>query len=194
MNIVIFGASGKTGHHLVRQALEQGHTVTAFVRDPGKLMNKDDRLKIIQGNVKDSQKVAQAIKGQDAVLSALGANSPFKYDPVVVEGMENIVTVMKTEKAKRFIYLSFVGVKDSRRDAGFVIRYIAPKLLKTEIAGHEAREKIIRQSNLKWTIIHAPTLTNGPLKKKYRSGQDLKTKRLVTTISRADVADFMLEQ
>lgn len=194
MNIVIFGASGKTGHQLVRQALEQGHTVIAFVRDPAKLTIKHDRLKTVQGNVIDYIKTEQAIKDHEAVLSALGANNPFKYDQLVVDGMSNIIKSMESTGVKRLIYLSFIGVKQNRKDAGFVIRYIAPKLLKTEIAGHEAREKMIRQSNLRWTIIHAPTLTNGSLKKKYRSGEDLKTNGFVTTISRADVADFMLKQ
>jgi len=194
MNIVIFGASGKTGHQLLRQAMVKGYRITAFVRDPNKLQIENEQLRIICGNINDPEKVSEAIKGQQVVLSALGADSPFKYDVVVVEGMKNIISGMESANVSRLIYLSFVGVKNSRKDAGFVIRFIAPKLLKTEIAGHETREKMIRLSNLKWTIVHAPTLTNGPLKKKYRSGEDLKTKRFVSTISRADVADFMLEQ
>jgi putative NADH-flavin reductase len=194
MNIIIFGASGKTGHHLVRQALEQGYTVTAFVRDPAKLTAKHEQLKVVQGNVSDYSTTEQAIKGQDAVLSALGANNPFKYDQAVVDGMSNIIKAMKSTGVKKLIYLSFVGVKESRKDAGFVISYIAPKILKPEIAGHEAREKMIRQSQLDWTIVQAPTLTNGPLKQKYRSGVDLRTKAFIITLSRADVADFMLKQ
>src|SRR5262245_3774219 len=100
MKIVIFGASGKTGHHLVTQALDQGHLVTAFVRDPGKLTIQNDQLRVVQGNVSNEQKVTEAIKGQQAVFSALGADSPFKYDPIVVEGMKNIINSMKTEKVE----------------------------------------------------------------------------------------------
>ncbi len=194
MNVLIFGASGATGKHLVKQALDQQHHVTAFVRNLAKLEIKHDNLKPVQGDVIDYNAVDNAIRGHDAVISALGADSPFKYDQVVVEGMANIIKAMEANNVERLIYLSTAGVKESRKDAGFAIRYIAPKVLRTEIAGHEAREKMIRQSHLKWTIIHAPTLTNGVQKKQYQSGENLKAISFLITLSRADVADFMLKQ
>jgi len=194
MKILIFGASGATGRHLVKQALDQQHYVTAFVRDPAKLTIEHNNLKLVQGNVINYQEVENAINGHDAVLSALGANSPFRYDQVVVDGMENIIKAMQAAKVERLIYLSTAGVKASRRDAGFAIRFIAPKLLRTEIAGHEAREKMIKQSYLKWTIIHAPALTNGEQKKEYQYGENLKATSFLVALSRADVADFMLKQ
>jgi len=194
MKILIFGASGATGRHLVKQALDQQHYVTAFVRDPAKLTIEHNNLKLVQGNVINYQEVENAINGHDAVLSALGANSPFRYDQVVVDGMENIIKAMQAAKVERLIYLSTAGVKASRRDAGFAIRFIAPKLLRTEIAGHEAREKMIKQSHLKWTIIHAPALTNGEQKKEYQYGENLKATSFLVALSRADVADFMLKQ
>ncbi len=194
MNVVIFGASGKTGHHLVKQALEQGHAVTAFVRNPDKLTIGHDNLKIIQGNVSDYEKTELAIKNKDAVFSVLGASHPFKYDQLVVDGMGNIIKAMESNGVKRLIYLSALAVKDSRKGSGFMMRYIAPKILRTELAGHEAREKMIKQSQLKWTIVKAPLLTNGPFKKQYRSGTAITTKAFIISLSRADVADFMLEQ
>ena len=194
MNILIFGASGATGHELVKQGLEQGHTVTAFVRNPAKLKVDHEKIKMHQGDVKDFIAVEKAVSGQDAVLSALGASSPFKYDPVVVEGVGNIIKAMEQSGIKRFIYLSFIGVKESRKDAPIFIKYIASKILRTEIAGHEAKENMIKQSNLAWTIVRPATLTNGPKKGVYRFGEDLKSNAFMVTSSRADVADFMLKQ
>ena len=194
MNILIFGASGATGDELVRQALPQGHIVTAFVRDPAKLTVRHDNLKVVQGNVKDYVSVERAVKGHGAVLSALGASSPFRYDQDVVDGIANIVKAMEQLHVKRFIYQSFVGVKESRNDFGFFFRHIAPRILRTEIAGHEAREHIVSQSKLDWTIVRPPTLTNGKHKAVYRSGEDLKSKSFIVKFSRADVADFMLKQ
>jgi len=194
MNILIFGASGATGQELVKQALAQGHLVTAFVRNPSKLKINHDNLKVIQGDVINYQLVEEAVKGQVAVLSALGASSPFKYDQSIVDGMGNIIKAMETNGVSRFIYMSFVGVKESRNTAGFVIKYIAPRLLSTEIAGHEAREKMIKQSQLKWTIVRSPTLTNGKQIAQFRSGEEVTSKGFTVTISRADVADFMLRQ
>ena len=194
MKILIFGASGATGHELVNQALTQGHIVTAFIRNPSKLKIKHDNLIVIQGDVIHYPLVENAVKGQDAVLSALGASSPFKYDQSVVDGANNIIKAMETNNISRFIYMSFVGVKESRHTAGFVIKYIAPKLLSTEVAGHESREKLIKQSQLKWTIVRAPTLSNGKHIAQFRSGEEISSKGFTVMISRADVADFMLRQ
>ena len=194
MNILIYGASGATGHELVKQALEQGHSVTAFVRNPQNLKISHANLDVFQGDIINNERVEEAIKGKDVVLSALGASSPFKYDKSVVDGTRNIINAMETHNVRRFIYMSFVGVKESRNTAGFVIKYIAPKLLSTEVAGHEARENMIRQSKLNWTIVRAPTLTNGKHLAKFRSGEEISSRGFTVTISRADVADFMLRQ
>ncbi len=194
MKVLIFGASGATGRHLVKLALEQDFDVTAFVRDSSKLPISHARLRFIQGDVKDANAVDQAIRGQDIVISGLGANKPYKYDPVVVEGMANIIRSMEANGVRRLIYLSTVAAGEGRRDAGFLIRFIAPKLLRTEIAGHQQREHMIRNSHLNWTIVQAPMLTNGPPQKNYRTGEQLSSGGFANALSRADVADFMIGQ
>jgi putative NADH-flavin reductase len=194
MKILVFGASGKTGQEIVQQGLASGHHVTAFTRNPSKLKITNENLRIIQGDITNYQLVEDAVKGQDAVLSALGASSPFKFDQAVVDGVANIIKVMQALDVSRFIYMSFIGVKESRSAAGFVIKYIAPKLLSTEIAGHEAREKMITQSQLQWTIVRPPTLTNGKHTGKYKMGENITANGFTVTISRADVADCMLKQ
>ena len=90
--------------------------------------------------------------------------------------------------------MSFAGVGESRHQAGFMIKYLTPKILRTEISGHEERENMIRQSGLQWTIVRPPTLTNGKRRTSFRSGENIKTTGFITTISRADVAEFMLSQ
>ena len=194
MKILIFGASGKTGHELVKQALAQGHLVSAFVRTPSKLKITHDHLRIIQGDATNYQLVEEAVKGHDAVFSTLGAASPFKYDQSVVDGLGNIVKAMEQTKMSRFIYMSAINVRESRRNAGQLVRILGTTLLRTETAGHEAREKIIRQSGLQWTMVRSATLTNGNHKAVYRNGEDIKAKGITAGISRADVADFMLRQ
>ncbi len=193
MKILIFGASGKTGQHLVSQALEKGNFVTAFVRNPEKINLRDENLEIIQGNVTDYKKVEEAISGQDAILSALGASSPFTFDQSVVDGIANIIKAMESQNVKRLIYMSFIGVKESREAGGFIIKYIAPQILSTEIAGHEAREKMIERSHLLWTIVRPATLTNGKQKGNYKSGEETASSGFPATISRADVGGFMIQ-
>jgi putative NADH-flavin reductase len=72
MNLLIFGGSGRTGQALVEQALEQGHLVTVFARDPAKVGRIDRNLVVLKGDIADYDSVEAATKGQDAVLSALG--------------------------------------------------------------------------------------------------------------------------
>jgi putative NADH-flavin reductase len=193
MNILVFGASGKTGRELVKTALAANHYVTAFVRNPAKLEVSHQNLKIIQGDIINSERVEQTVAGHDAVLSALGAASPFKYDYSIVEGIASIVKAMEQTKVRRLIYMSAINVKESRGNAGVIIKFLAPILLRTESAGHEAREKIIKQSDLDWTIVRPAALTNGP-SKPYRRGENVKANGISATISRVDVADFMVQQ
>jgi putative NADH-flavin reductase len=194
MKILVFGASGRTGHELVRQGLAQGHEVTAFVRDIDKLKFEDENLRVMQGDVGNYPLVEKAIEGHDAVLSALGAPNPFKYDQTVVDGTGNVIKAMETAHVGRFIYMSAINVRESRPNAGPVIRLFGPTLLRHETRGHEEREKLIRRSKLEWTIVRSGKLSNGDHKALYRFGEDVRATGPAATISRADVADFMLRQ
>lgn len=193
MKLLVFGATGKTGKELVKQALDQGYAVIAFTRNPSKLTVKHKNLEIFQGDIDDYCRVSSAIGKSDIVISTLGASSPFRYDPSVTKGLANILDSLKTATPKRFIYMSFTGVKQSRNEAGFVIKHIAPKLLSTEIRGHEERERMLMDSGVNWTIIRAATLTNGTHAGEYRVGENIKAKGMTAKISRADVADFILK-
>src|SRR5437879_5171593 len=76
MNLLVLGATGGTGRALVEQALEQGHSVTAFARNPSKIRTTHKNLRVTQGNILDYSSLEVAVKGQDAVVSALGVGVP----------------------------------------------------------------------------------------------------------------------
>ena len=194
MKILIFGASGATGHHLVSQASNQGYLVSAFVRDPERLSIRHDNIELVRGNVADYDAVEAAIKDQDAVLSALGASSPLKRDFALIDGIQNIVDAMAAHRVKRLIYQSFLGVRENRADFGFFINRILPVLLTNVITDHEMKEQIIVKSDLDWTIVRCPILTHGPSKPGYRDGVRVKSRSILPRISRADVAHFMIGQ
>jgi putative NADH-flavin reductase len=194
MRVLIFGASGYTGKQLVKQALAMGHDVTAFVRDAAKLDIVHDRLEVIVGNVRYYRSVENAIKGQDAVISALGVSQTLHNDPIVIEGIKNIVEAMERLNVPRLIYLSFIAVGNGRKDAGFMIKHLISRIVRKEIEDHEKKERLISDSLLRWTIIHPPKLTNNGKKGIYRTGEAIKAKSILPMISRADVADFMLRQ
>jgi putative NADH-flavin reductase len=155
---------------------------------------KHDKLTVVQGDVADLALVSQIVADQGAVLSALGNPTPMSRNPSLVIGIRNIVAAMQGSQARRLIYLSFLGVGEGREQLGGLLRYLAPVLLRNEIADHQAKETIVRNSGLDWTIVRPPKLTNGQWTGIYRHGLGIRSLGIIPTISRADVADFMLRQ
>jgi putative NADH-flavin reductase len=194
MKILIFGASGATGYNLVSQALEKGHDVRAFVRDPSKLKLENKNLSVFQGDVSNHQQVDDAVKGQEVVISALGASTPFKRNFTLIKGIENIVGAMTKFHVERLVYQSFLGVKENRSELGFLLDRVVSMLLKSSIQDHEVKEDIITSSDLQWTIVRCPTLTNGPFTGKYIDGERIQSASILPSLSRADVADFILKE
>lgn len=195
MKLLIFGASGATGRLVVSAALAKGHAVTAFVRTPSKLAVSHENLRVIVGDVADQQAVERSVAGHEAVFSCLGVGVPLKHDPAVVAGIGFIVDAMQRTGPARLIYLSFLGVRDSRRQLGPLLGgVIVPLVLRREVADHEAKEKLIVQSSLDWTIVRPPKLTNGAATGEFRHGNGIQATSLLPTLARADVAAFMLGQ
>jgi putative NADH-flavin reductase len=129
MKILIVGATGRTGKELVKQALEQGHEVTALVRSLKKITISQSNLRIVKGDVLDFDNVQKAVAGQDAVLSALGHKKFFIKTSILSEGTRNIIRAMDQHKVKRLICITTLGISDSRFKLGlyytlFVIPFI----------------------------------------------------------------------
>ena len=194
MKLVVFGASGGTGREIIGQALDQGHEVTAFVRDPKKLVIKHSKLHIIEGDaLKDQSAIANAIAERDAIICALGVANSLKSAGLIAGGLAAIVPVAEKHNARRLILISAFGVGDSFRNAPLVPRLMYRLLLGDIYRDKKAGEDIVKASGLDWTIIHPVMLTTGPKTGTYRSGERLDL-RGIPKISRADVADFALAQ
>lgn len=194
MRIVIFGATGRTGHHLVAQALSAGHEVRVFVRDASRLPVRHERLHIVEGDALDTSSVEQVVSSTDAILSTLGHTKTSTNDVQTV-GVENIVGAMKKNNVSRLISLTGAGVRDEKdqpklidRVFGLLLKLLQPAVLEDA----ERHAEIIKASGLDWVIVRAPRLTDGPWSGKYRVGYVGKNSG--TKISRADVAGFMLGQ
>jgi putative NADH-flavin reductase len=194
MKLTIFGATGRTGRLLVEQALNAGHEATVLVRDASKLSVQNDKLSVITGQIDDPDKVAEAICDTEAVLSALG---PVHNRPTfeISAGMENIIAAMKKNGPRRLIISIGAGVGDPNVSPSIQDHLITFVLKSTARYGYEdmfrAAEKV-RASDLDWTIVRAPMLTDEPLRGKIRanaSGQ-----RFGPRLGRADLAQFMLMQ
>src|SRR5215213_3310193 len=102
MKIVVFGASRGVGWNVVEQALEAGHSVTAFVRSPSGFTMKYPNLTVYQGDAMNAAAVEKAIAGQDAVISALGPTRP-PVPEMMETAAKNIVTGMKKHGVRRLV-------------------------------------------------------------------------------------------
>ena len=194
MKLVVFGASGKTGREVVRQALARGYAVTAFVRETARLPIAHANLRLVAGEISNPEAIARVVAGQTAVISTLGVGQPMTHDQAVIEGVRAIARAAEQASVERLLYLSFIGVHGSRDAAGFVLRQLATTLLRHEVADHEVKEAAIIASFVDWTIVRPPKLTNGRLTAAYRVGEDIRARSPLPLMSRADVADFMLRQ
>ena len=195
MKILVFGASGKTGSLLVTEALALGFEVIAYVRRKESITEEHPNLKIIEGQLNDKEKLKYAISGSDACISTLGGSSLTKHNIQIIQGIDNIVTLMEEEKVKRLIYLSSIGAGNSRFYMPQPIRFlIADIMLRVPLADHNANESRISQSKLDWTVIRPGGLTNGPKTSNLKHGFESMKMKGNGNISRSNVAAFMLEQ
>ena len=195
MRILVVGATGGTGRQLVQQALELGHEVTAFVRNPARLKIEHPNLRVAQGNVLNYASVAEAMRGQQAVVSALGHKRFFYPNKILSEGTRNILRAMKACNVPRFICESSLGVGSAVGRLGlpstlFVVPFILPMYFRDRVR----QEQIIAESDVDWVIVRATILTNAAPRGEYRHGTNVGNYLLPTRISRADVANFMLKQ
>lgn len=192
MKLAIFGATGKTGIELVKQSLERGHAVTAFVRDPARLAIENKNLTFVTGDVFDPVSVAQAVKGQDAVVCALGAGSELKKTTVRTTGTINIIHGMQENDVKRLMVVTAMGVGESWDTLSLLNKLFFAILLKSSRDDHETQEAAVKESDLDWTIIRPSGLTDTPRTGVYNVGENIPA--TTSKIARADVADLILKE
>jgi putative NADH-flavin reductase len=195
MKLVIFGATGRTGVLLVKQALAVGHQVVAFVRNLDKITIKHDHLTLVQGDVMNAADVDKAISADvDAVISILGAtnSSPQEMLPTAVN---NIVHAMKQHGITRFILMTGAGVampEDKPKLMNYLIKFALVTFAGKVHKQSEAAVRAIESSGLAWTVVRVPRLTDEAYSGQYRVGWvGVNTGPLM---SRADAADFILKQ
>lgn len=186
MKLTIFGGTGRTGRLLVEQALNEGHDVTLLARDPAKAPWKHERLRVIQGSLGDAARVAEAIQGTDAVISA-AAPTP--------DGAQHIVQGMQQYGVKRLIVATGVGVFQPQ-DRLLIIDHAMKALMRVFTPSiHNdtmATVNALESSKLDWTIVRAPILNNNPPTGTVKSGW--LRKGVGARLTRADLASYLLSQ
>jgi nucleoside-diphosphate-sugar epimerase len=193
--LLIIGATGGTGRQVVVQALERGYEVTALVRDPSRLQLVHPRLTTVRGDVLDRGSVEAAMRGQEAVLSALGHKQYFRPTRILSEGTRNILRAMEDQGAGRFVCETTLGIGDSVGRLGlFYTLFVIPVILPFYFWDKTRQERVIAASAAEWVIVRPGALTNGEKRGTIRHGPHLGSFVLTKRISRADVAAFMLDQ
>ena len=193
--VLIIGATGGTGRELVSQGLEQGYEVTALVRDPARLQMTHPRLKIVRGDVLNRNSLSEAVRVQDAVLSALGHRRLFVPSRVQSAGTRNIVRAMEAQGVRRFICETAIGLGNSAGRLGlFSTLFFIPVVLPIYFWDKSRQEQVVAESALDWVLVRPGVLTNAGKRGVYRHGVNVGSYILTGTIGRADVADFMLKQ
>ena len=192
--LALFGATGKTGRHVLAQALEAGHSVRALARRP-EALDAHERLTVVAGDVRDRAAVRETVRGSDAVVSVFGQ---VKGSPPTLqtEGTQAIVDAMAEQGIRRIISLSGGGLPAEEHDQPKVpdriIRWLLRRLSPAVLDDAIAHLAVLRASGLDWTVVRGPRLTDAPAAGSYRVGWV--GVNASTQIARADLARFILTQ
>lgn len=188
--LFVLGATGGTGRALVEQGRRRSHLVTAFVRSPEKLGPLRDGVTVLRGDPRDADELRAALPGHDAVVSALG---PSGLGPTTLVGdcARSTVEAMQATGVRRLLV---VGVAVLFENDGVLSAIARRTFLRNVARDHAEMERIVSASGLDWTIARPPRLTNGALTRAYGAADGRMPPGASLTISRADVADFLLDE
>jgi len=191
----VIGATGGTGRQLVTLALDRGHEVTALARNPAVLDIQHQRLRTIRGNLLDTTCAEEAVRGQDAVVCALGHKRFFGPTRILSNGTRNLLRAMETHGVHRLVCETALGIGDSAGRMGvYYTFFVIPFILPFYFWDKTRQERLIAASHVQWIIVRPAALTNGAQRGIYRHGRHIGSFLWTQRISRADVADFMLNQ
>ena len=195
MNLMLFGATGGTGAQVLGQALDAGHRVTAVVRDPGSLAQREHHaLTVLTGDVLDPGRWHTAVAGHDAVVSCLGSTDRRHPTAVYSQGARNILEAMHEGEVHRFLCLSSAGLEIAPGTPfaqRLVTRLLIQRLYRHGYADMARMESEVAASEAQWTIVRPPMLTDGPLTAAYRTAANAHLDK-AQSLSRADLAHYLL--
>jgi len=206
LKILVYGASGKVGTHVVDEALNRGHRVTAVSRDPARITKTHDKLTVVQGDILDTESISSLATGQDVIIISVRGVVGKTKDPantVPRIGVEKVVNVLGELEgdAPRLIHVGGAGsleVKPGVLYADKLPKIILPRKLEMEIAGQVlALEYLKTVNDVSWSYATPPkNFTNGKRTGVFRIGgsQLLENSNGRSRVSRADFAVALIDE
>ncbi|MFN9099300.1 MAG: NAD(P)-dependent oxidoreductase [Gemmatimonadaceae bacterium] len=194
MKLALFGATGLTGGLLLSQALEQGHEITALVRDPSRVSLSHPRLTVLGGSPTDASDVERCVQGADAVIHCLGIGGKGDGRPttLVSDSVKAVLTAMMTHGVPRMVCMSNVGAGGS--GTWFANRLVLPlfvRWLLPIIEDKDRMEAALRASSVEWVSVRLPNIVEGP-ERALRISKD--GRGIGLSITAASAAHFLLQQ
>lgn len=196
MKIAVLGATGQTGQYLVQQALQQGHSVTAVVRNPAKLTVQHDNLKVVEANIFSADSLKDHFIGQDAVLSCLGF--PYSFWSAVTGytmSMNAMVNAMREAKVNRLITMtSWYTEPNSGAQSPFFIRFMLLPIIRSVLNNMFEMEQFLHKINdINWTVVRPPGLKNLPASTlEIVTYEGYYVPDIGSSVARGDVARYLL--
>ena len=195
MRVLIIGASQGIGLATTRQALAAGHKVRAFARSADAIRLEDPKLEKMRGDALNSQDVATALNGVDVVIQTLGIRIGSMFRPVLLfsEATRILVDAMASQHVRRLISVTGFGAGDSQASISWLQRIPFQLVFGRAYQDKSLQERLIKASALDWTIARPGVLTGGARTGRYKILEAASDWRN-GTISRANVADFLVRQ
>lgn len=201
MKVLVFGATGGTGRAIVAHALEEGHEVTAFARDPTR-MKEAAGLTVVAGDAINAEEVTRAVPGHHALVVSLGERPrPLDWLPgrrlngssgLCEIGTRNILAALPSDMPARVIIVSAFGVGATREKAPWYLRLYLRVFLNALMADKERQEALLKATDLDFLIVQPVALTDGPATGDALASTagDIRKQQ----VSRADLAAFIVAQ
>ncbi len=201
MNIIVFGPTGGTGRAVVSNLLAEGHTVTAFAREPSKL-SPAQGLTIVRGDAMNSADVARALPSHDVVVISLGnAQMPLAVSlgarrttpaDICEAGTRNIVEALGSGSPVRVVAVTAFGVGDTREKLSFTFKILFQLFMRELMADKECQETVLKASDLDYVLVQPVGLTDAAATGEWLASTTGETRKM--RISRKDVAAFIAQE
>lgn len=191
MKVLVIGATGATGVHLVRMLLAAGHEVTALARTPDALTAKDAKLRVVKGDVRDAAALDAAVAGQEAVMVAVGPRSLSETD-LQQTMYGHLVASMKKHGVRRIVNLSAWGAGDSVKYMPLIFKIFSGIVLRKVWPDKERGEQMMLDAGLDYVNVRPGRLLNAPARGGVRAG--LEPNGMKSELTREDLARFMVDQ